>query len=138
MKNLILTFALAASIGLGFAQDQGITITVTVDNLTSDEGKASFSLHTADTFMRGPGMMNASASIKDGKATVTFTNVKPGEYAVIGMHDANENGKMDFRENGMPLESYGTSNNVMAFGPPQYDDAKFKVGDKDLELNLRF
>ena len=45
---------------------------------------------------------------------------------------------MDFNESGMPLESYGTSNNVMTFGPPQYDDAKFKVENNDLELNIRF
>jgi uncharacterized protein (DUF2141 family) len=138
MKNVILTIAFLFSIAFGFAQDNGITITVTVDNLTSDKGNASFSLHTANTFMKGAGIMNASSEIKNGKAIVTFTNVKPGEYAILGMHDANENGKMDFRENGMPLESFGTSNNVMAFGPPQYDEAKFKVEDKDLNLKIRF
>jgi uncharacterized protein (DUF2141 family) len=138
MKNVILTIAFVCSLTFGFAQDKGITITVTVDNLTSDKGKASFSLHTSETFMKGGGIMNASSEIKDGKAVITFINVKPGEYAILGMHDANENGRMDFRENGMPLESYGTSNNVMAFGPPQYEDAKFIVEDKDLELNLRF
>ena len=138
MKKSILSLVVLAFLTFGFSQEKGISITVTVDNLTSDEGKASFSLHTADTFMKGPGLMNASSEIKDGKAVVVFSNVQPGEYAIIGMHDANENGKMDFRENGMPLENYGTSNNTMAFGPPQYDEAKFKVKDKDLELNLRF
>ena len=45
---------------------------------------------------------------------------------------------MDFRENGMPIEDYGASNNVMNFGPPNFSDAKFTVTDKDLELNIRF
>jgi uncharacterized protein (DUF2141 family) len=138
MKKLILTIAFFCTLAITFAQNKGITITVTVDNLTSDKGVASFSLHTEDTFMKGAGLMNASSEIKDGKVVITFTDVQPGEYAIIGMHDLNENGRMDFRENGMPLESYGTSNNVMAFGPPQYGDAKFTVEDKDINLNIRF
>ena len=56
----------------------------------------------------------------------------------MALHDENENQRMDFRGNGMPLESYATSNNTMAFGPPQYDDAKFIVDDKNIELSIRF
>jgi uncharacterized protein (DUF2141 family) len=138
MKNLFLTIVFTLSTFLSFAQDNGITITVTVDNLTSDKGIAAFALHTKDTFMKGEGVLNVESTIKEGKVTVTFENIKPGEYAIIGLHDANENGRMDYRENGMPLEGFGTSNNVMSFGPPQYHDAKFNVADKDLEMNIRF
>ena len=138
MKKIITTIVLIGALFSGFAQDKGITITVTVDNLTSDKGVAAFSLHTADTFMKGAGLMNASSKIVNGKAVISFNNVQPGEYAILAMHDANENGRMDFRENGMPLESYGTSNNVMAYGPPQYSDAKFEVAKEDLELYIRF
>ena len=138
MKNLILTFTFTLSTLLSFSQTDGITITVSVDNLTSDKGIVAFALHTKETFMRGEGVMNTGSTIEEGKVVVTFKNVQPGEYAIIGLHDVNENGRMDYRENGMPLEGFGTSNNVMAFGPPQYDDAKFKVENKDLEFNIRF
>jgi uncharacterized protein (DUF2141 family) len=138
MKNLVLTLALALTTFLGFSQDKGITITVTIDNVTSDEGKVLMSLHTSETFMKGKGVKDAETEIKDGKVTITFKNVLPGEYAILAMHDANDNKRMDFEENGMPKESFGMSNNVMVMGPPQYDDAKFKVADKDLELNIRF
>ena len=47
-------------------------------------------------------------------------------------------GKMDFRDNGMPMEDYGVSNNVMSFAPPSYQDAKFDLGDKDLSLEIKF
>ena len=96
------------------------------------------SLHSSETFMKGNGIMDAETEIKDGKVTITFENVQPGDYAIMALHDENDNKRMDFRENGMPLESYGMSNNVMSFGPPQYDDAKFTVEDKDLELDIRF
>ena len=138
MKNLLLTFALALTTLFSFSQDSKTSITVTIDNVTSDKGTVKLSLHTTDTFMKGKGLMSAQSKIKDGKITVTFENVKPGDYAIIAFHDENENSKMDFRENGMPLESYGMSNNSMAFGPPNYNDAKFTVADKNLDLNIRF
>ena len=137
-KKLLLTFAIALTTLFSFSQDKGITITITIDNVKNDIGKVSFALHTNDTFMKGNGVMNTETTIKDGKVTITFENVQPGEYAIMALHDENENGRMDFRENGMPLESYGTSNNVMAFGPPQYDDAKFNVEKEALELSIRF
>ena len=138
MKNLVLTLALILTTSLGFSQDDGVTITVTIDNVTSDEGKVLMSLHTSETFMKGNGIMDAETEIKDGKVTITFENVLPGEYAILAMHDANNNKQMDFQDNGMPKESFGTSNNVMAMGPPQYDDAKFKVENSNLDLNIRF
>ena len=138
MKNLILTIALVLTSIFSFSQDKGISITVTVDNVKNDTGKVSFALHTKDTFMKGNGIMNTETEIKDGKVTITFENVQPGDYAIMALHDENENERMDFRENGMPLESYGTSNNVMAFGPPQYDDAKFNVEKENIEMNIRF
>ncbi|EPR74360.1 hypothetical protein ADIWIN_0702 [Winogradskyella psychrotolerans RS-3] len=138
MKKLILTFALALTSIIGFSQEGGSTITITIDNVISDEGKVLTSLHTSETFMKGKGIQDVETEIKDGKVTITFKNVLPGEYAIMTMHDANNNKRMDFRDNGMPLESYGISNNVMSFGPPNYDNAKFKVENKDLEMNIRF
>lgn len=138
MKTLFLTFALVLTSLFSFSQDSGVTLTLTIDNVINDKGNVKMALHTVDTFMKGKGLENGQSEIKDGKVTITFENVKPGDYAVIAFHDENENNKMDFRDNGMPLESYGMSNNVMSFGPPQYDDAKFTIADKDLELNIRF
>lgn len=139
MNKLILTFALVLTSLFSYAQeDKGISITVTIDNVKNDKGKILLSLHTSETFMKGKGIKDVETEIKDGKITVTFENVLPGDYAIMALHDENDNQKMDFRENGMPLESYGTSNNPMAFGPPVYDDAKFKAENKDLEVSIRF
>ncbi|WP_299123368.1 DUF2141 domain-containing protein [uncultured Winogradskyella sp.] len=139
IKNLILSITLVLTSLFSFSQEEkGITITVTIDNVKNDTGKVLMSLHSSETFMKGSGLLDAETEIKDGKVTITFENVLPGEYAIMALHDENENKRMDFQENGMPLESYGMSNNVMSFGPPQYDDAKFTVLDKDLELSIRF
>ena len=45
---------------------------------------------------------------------------------------------MDFDANGMPIESYGMSNNKMLMGPPNFEDAKFTVENKSLDLTIRF
>ncbi|WP_405605222.1 DUF2141 domain-containing protein [Polaribacter sp. Asnod1-A03] len=116
---------------------QNKTITATVVNATSDEGKISFALYDKENFRQIP--LQASVSkIVEGKSVVVFENVEAGEYAVICYHDKNNNDKMDFQSNGMPLEDYGTSNNVMNFGPPNYRDAKFTITDKNVSLEIRF
>ena len=138
MKTLIFRLTLLLFTTATFAQNSGQTITVTIDNVTNNEGKVLIALHSKDTFMSGEGVDTAKSAIKDGKITVSFKNVKPGEYAIIALHDANDNGRMDYQQNGMPLESYGTSNNPMFYGPPQYEEAKFKLAEKDIDLKIKF
>jgi uncharacterized protein (DUF2141 family) len=112
-------------------------ITVTVVNATTDNGKVSFALYDQVTFMKTP-LKGASAKIIKGKSTVTFKNITQGEYSVICFHDKNNNGKIDFNENGMPLEDYGASNNNMDFGPPSFLDSKFTVIEEDVSLEIKF
>ncbi len=138
MKTLFLKTVFLFIVSFSFAQNSGLSISVTIDNVTSDEGKVLLVLHTSDTFMKSDGIDSAESTIENGRVQVTFNHVQPGEYAIIALHDANGNGRMDFQENGMPLEAYGSSNNPMFFGPPQYDEAKFQLEDKNLELNIRF
>lgn len=139
MRHLILIIAISMTSVFCIAQNkEGISITVTVDNVQNNDGVVSFALHTKDSFLKGPGVKSLASNIEDGKVTVTFYDILPGEYAIMVLHDENENNRMDFQTNGMPKESYGMSNNVMSFGPPQYSDAKFTVSDKDIDMSIRF
>ncbi|WP_338195737.1 DUF2141 domain-containing protein [Flagellimonas marinaquae] len=139
MKTVTLALSFFFVSLLAMAQENnGIDITVTIDNVTSNEGKVLIGLHTADTFMKGPGVQNLQSTIENGKVTVTFTNVQPGNYAIMAMHDINGNNRMDFEANGMPKESYGMSGNDMAMGPPTFDGAKFEVDKEDMEFTIRF
>lgn len=113
------------------------TITATVVNVSNDSGKVSFALYNKETFMQQP-LQGKNGRIVEGKSTVTFENIEPGEYAIICFHDSNDNDKMDFQDNGMPIEDYGMSNNVMSFGPPKYADAKFEVSTEDIILEIKF
>jgi len=142
MKTIVFAIALAVT-NFIFAQNgpqqseettQGTTITVTVP-VKSNKGSVFVSLHNEQTFMR-KGLVDLNTKIEDGKATVTFTDVAPGEYAVLLFHDTNDNKQMDFEANGMPKENYGVSNNVMNFGPPTWSDAKFEVGNEPVSLDI--
>ena len=134
MKKFTLTIALLVSAFIAQAQ----TVTVTIDNVLNDKGNIIAALHTADTFMKGEGIKNVGVKATKGEMTITFKDVKPGSYAIMILHDENGNKRMDFQQNGMPLEHYGSSNNVMAMGPPQFKDAKFEVTDEDVNLNIKF
>ncbi len=139
MKILGFVFGLFLIGFNGIAQEsEGITITVTVENVLNDNGKVLAGLHTEATFMKGDGIATYMGEAAKGEMTFTFENVAPGTYGISVMHDENGNMRMDFEDTGMPKESYGMSNNVMAMGPPTFEDCKFEVTDKDVALSIRF
>ena len=119
-----------------FAQEEGVTVTVVFDKLLNDQGKVSASLFDEATFMRAAPLNAAEGKPENKTITLVLEDVAPGEYAIITLHDFNENGRMDFQENGMPKEPYGMSNNPQIFGPPNFEEAKFTVGTEDQTLHI--
>ena len=143
MQHLILAATLLFSI-LIFSQEPESSnlnkennIKVSLVNALNDTGTVNFALFNKENFRQQP-LRAKSAIIKNGLSTVVFENVPAGAYAIICFHDENDNKRMDFQENGMPLENYGTSNNPMNFGPPQFDSSKFEVTNKDVTLEIKF
>ncbi|MGB5420304.1 DUF2141 domain-containing protein [Algibacter sp.] len=140
MKTLTLIIALVLSVNLSYAQDSKTlrNITVTIENIVNNNGHVILGLHTENTFMKGEAITSAVSQIVHGKITVTFENVDSGTYAIMALHDQNDNKRMDFQDNGMPKESYGMSNNPINYGPPQFTSAKFDLIDEDLDLKIIF
>ena len=136
LAALILGFVLTSFVST--AQDkEGVTITVTIENVLSNEGKILGAVHTDATFMKGQGIANKTVDAVKGAVTLTFENIKPGTYAIMLLHDSNNNKRMDFEANGMPKESYATTGEL-TFGPPSFDNSKFEVKDADLDFRIRF
>ena len=138
MKKLVLILALAVGFIATAQENKGVTITVTIENVLSNGGTILAGLHTAETFMRNDGIASASAPGVKGAATLTFENVTPGTYAIMVMHDANDNQQMDTEANGMPTEDYGMTGQMNPYGPPVFDDAKFEVAGENQEITIRF
>jgi len=143
MQQIILTIVfLFSSIIVTSAQENNNnlkqkTITVTVLNTLNDTGTVNFAFFNEVGFRKQP-LFAKSSTIKNGVSKVTFSNVAKGEYAIICFHDENNNNRMDFYENGMPKESYGTSNNPMLMGPPNFESSKFEVANEDVDLEIKF
>ncbi len=80
-------------------------------------------------------------AIQQSSVTTVFADIPEGEYSISVFHDENKNGEIDKNSFGIPKESYGFSNNIMGmFGPPSFEEAKFKVskeGVVHLKIKLR-
>ncbi|MCU0320721.1 MAG: DUF2141 domain-containing protein [Flavobacteriales bacterium] len=77
----------------------------------------------------------------DGRTVrVTFTDVKPGTYAVKVFHDINSDRKLNTSWVGWPQEPYGFSNDApVNMGPPSFKLAAITVkeGVQTSRINLR-
>lgn len=135
---LIITFFLSTFMSQAQTESTGQTITVTINNIKNNTGKVIMSLHSVDTFMKTNGLQSAESIIEKNKVIITFKNVLPGEYAIMSVHDENDNKQMDFELNGMPKESYGVSNNPMSYGPPQFSEAKFTLNNENINMIIIF
>lgn len=71
-------------------------------------------------------------------ASLRFTNVAPGTYAVALLHDENGNGKADRVLGMMPREGFGFSNDApVNMGPPDFSDAAIEVGTGEFRQTIR-
>lgn len=139
---LIILMSLVSFIGLAQnqnSQDEFFKVTIEINNITSDKGTVYYSIYDSEeNFENRIPLISQRAIIKEGKSTISFDELKEGTYAILCYHDKNDNKKMDFSLNGMPLEDYGMTNNVMFFGPPIFSDAKFEVSDTNLIFEIKF
>jgi len=115
------------------------SVTAIIKNVSSDKGTVRFAIYNSEeNYLKREFVAAKSSEIKNGVAQVTFSGLEPSTYAIICYHDENENKMLDFQQNGMPTEDYGATNNVFVFGPPQFNDAKFELKDKDLTFEIKF
>src|SRR5699024_3013498 len=134
MKTFAITIALILS-EFAFAQQ---TVTVSVTNIPNDKGEILFGLYTEGTFIKAAPDYSGSSAVENHRAEVVFEDIPEGEYAISCFQDQNSNKNLDFEPTGMPAEPYGISNNPMnMYGPPTWNDAKFSVADKPVNLEIR-
>lgn len=142
---LVISLALIFASGPSFAQITPGTIRVTVLDVKSSNGDVKCELFNSEAGFPmdfSNAIQRVSAPIQNGQAVCNFTKVLPGdEYAVAVFHDENGNGILDTNFLGIPKEGVGASNDASStFGPPKYDDAKFKYsgGIQPLTIHLHY
>jgi uncharacterized protein (DUF2141 family) len=115
-------------------------LVVEVSNIKNQEGNVAVALYnTENGFMKSP-FQGKSLKAAKGSVEFVFQDVPAGTYAVSVMHDANENGKLDYRTSGIPKEGFGFSNNALSkLGIPKFEKAKFEFTTKTkIQIALRY
>ena len=112
------------------ARLQQSNLTIRVVGMESGKGAIEYALYNVPKYFptrQGRIAKGAVAAGKNG-SSITIEGLSPGYYAVAIFHDENLNGKFDQGFLGIPLETYGFSNDARGlFSAPDFDDAKFKV-----------
>src|SRR5690554_3997329 len=108
------------------------SLTIKVDELRNSEGVVQFALYNRDGTIPDEKFKHyykiATSDINDGSATLTFSNLPSGIYAVNVLHDENENGKID-KGLILPKENIGFSNyeSIGLSNRPKFSKASFEL-----------
>lgn len=75
--------------------------------------------------------------IRKAQARCDFMDIPPGTYAMVVIHDANMNGKLDANMLGIPTEGYGFSNDAKGvISAPTFSAASFSYDGQNLDLTM--
>ena len=114
------------------------SISVTISDIASNDGTLMIALYNSENTFLGARYQGAMESITDNSVTVTFNDVPAGDYAISTFHDENDNQELDMHFGMFPKEDYVTSNYAKGFfGPPSWEDAKFKVKETPIAITLK-
>ncbi|HYP77878.1 MAG TPA: DUF2141 domain-containing protein [Polyangiaceae bacterium] len=105
----------------------------------SAKGVVRCALFRREGWLKVP-VRSATARITGRDALCLFQQVPKGVYGISAFHDENSNMKLDTNFLGMPTEDYCASRNARGtFGPPSFDDAKFKYdgGTRRVEARMK-
>jgi len=104
------------------------TVEVTMTHFGTNDGKARVGLYNQAEDFLNKEFKTLETVIVNQKATVAFTDVPDGMYAISCYHDEDNNGQLNMRFGMIPIEDYACSNNAKGFfGPPKWEDAQFEV-----------
>lgn len=135
--KLISLFLIAVlSVYSSNAQQTG-TMIIEVGSMRNDNGVVAVAIFSGEEGFPGSEgniIQSGTAKIKGGKASLEFSDIPFGEYAISAYHDENANDDLDTNWIGIPKEGVGASNNAKGkMGPPKYKDARFEL-DKEEQL----
>lgn len=104
------------------------TVEVEINNFDSEKGVALVGLYNAEASFMDKEYKGQILKVKDKQVILNFTDLPDGDYAILVIHDEDEDGELSTNFLGIPTEKYGASNNAPSmFGPPKWKDAKFEL-----------
>jgi len=106
------------------------TLSVKCSGFRSDKGVVVVKLFSrGDEVPKGKATRRLVGAIERGQASVKFSNLPYGDYALFAFHDENENGVVDHNLLKIPTEALGFSNGfrvTLWSGMPEFEDLSFE------------
>ncbi len=130
-----ITFAAAAflsSSGVGAAAAGTASLVLTFHGLKTGGGAVMASLARSPAAFDGKAAAAAQGrvAVAGETASITFSGLVPGRYAVRAFHDLDGDGKLGVNPFGVPTEPYAFSNDARgSMGPPTWEAAAFVLKD---------
>jgi len=140
-----LLFWLAISLVLlpsrGLAQMEYPFINVKIQNISNNNGVIACALFESEKGFPSKSLKFASTIILTqvvGKhASFKFSDIKPGKYAIVVIHDENRNTKLDSNLFEIPTEGYGFSSGAeVTMSAPSFSDAVFSYDGGHLQMSI--
>jgi uncharacterized protein (DUF2141 family) len=124
--------------------ETGRRVAVTVRGFRSHAGSLRVKLVSdGDGFPGSDAHVTAKrrVAIDGDPVRVAFEDVAPGDYAVVALHDEDDDAELDRTLIGLPAEGLGFSNGArIRFGPPSFAEARFALGEAgaDIAIELQY
>ena len=116
------------------------TLTIHLSGAEPPTGRLEISVFDSEeNFLKNPYIQRPCGPTEEGICAVRIAAMPEGEYAVVVVHDANGNSKLDTGFLGFGGERFGYSNNPRKplFGRNTFDDAKFTLSEStEIEIEL--
>lgn len=92
---------------------------------------------SAEDFLMDAHLQESGDVAEDGSFEAEFVGLEAGDYAIVVVHDANDNGVYDAGLFGFGGEAVGYSNNATSwFGRPDFEDASFSVTEAGQTITI--
>jgi len=147
-KRLVSGFVIALVMLAAFAARAG-ELRVSVTGVRSNTGELLIGLYDnakgfegAITTAETSGLMadrdrivGVAIRAQSGLQQAVFAQLRPGRYAIIVLHDQNDNGRLDANAIGIPTEGYGFSNDARGLlSAPSFDAAAVTIDSADVSI----
>ena len=113
-------------------KEETFSLTVTVKDLRNSKGVVQFAIYNKEGSIPDEKYKKYykkdSVAINDQTATITFSDLPKGKYAINILHDENKNGKID-KKFILPKEGIGFSNyeSIGMRNRPKFSKASFEL-----------
>jgi uncharacterized protein (DUF2141 family) len=117
------------------------TLTVDIEGVVNSRGVVGvlvFSSAAGWPERASAALTSKAVPAREGLTELLITGLDEGDYAVVVLHDENENRKLDRNRLHLPVEQWGMSNNPKHFlSAPSFSEASFRLeGDKWIRVRL--